>query len=377
MPSTLMLLSNPFRPDPRVMAEIRALKEVGIKVTLVSWDRDGTGPSRAEEHGIEILRLGPPCPPRSAAKVLRKLPRFWLNALIASKGLDFDIVHAHDFDTLPLGHITARLKGKPLLYDAHELYAKMVEHEVGPIWRLIWFWELACARRADAVITVSDSLALELSKRRKDGVTVVSTSQDPSILEGLRRDTVLAKYGLKGFILSYLGSLEPGRFAEEAASSFNPGDGVTVVMGGTGTLRPRIEELAKTNTWLKFIGVVGTDEALRLTYSSDLVVAMMDPSNPNNVVGTPGKIVNALACGRPMITNEGLQIAERIRHADAGIVVPYSRDAFREAVLSAKRDPKRLEAMGRNGRALYEREFSWEKSKENLLSVYRRLLPRA
>ena len=116
---------------------------------------------------------------------------------------------------------------------------------------------------------------------------------------------------------------------------------------------------------------------MRITSASDLVVAMMDPSNPNNVVGTPGKMVNALAVGRPMITTKGLEIAKKVEAEGCGIVIPYSKAAFVEAVKKASTNPKLLAEMGRRGRQLYDREYSWGRSKEELLRAYQALAGRS
>jgi len=124
---------------------------------------------------------------------------------------------------------------------------------------------------------------------------------------------------------------------------------------------------------VKFIGTVDTDEALRITYASDLVVAMMDPSNPNNVIGTPGKIINAMAVGRPMLTTKGLDIAKKVEAAGCGIVIPYNKGAFIEAVVKAASDLKSLAEMGRKGRQLYDQEYSWNRSRTELLSAYQAL----
>lgn len=374
MPSTLMLLSNPHRPDPRVLLEARALGSAGYGVHLISWDREASRAPEDDEDGIHVIRLGPKCPPRLAGRILTRLPRFWVRALRASKGLGFDVVHAHDFDTLPLGMAISKLSGKPLLYDAHELYAKMIENEVGPLSRIIWMWERRCARRAEAVITVSNALASELSVGRKHMATVVATSQDPSVIDGADVREIREKYGLKGFVVSYLGSLEPGRFVEEFITSFKPEDNITLLIGGSGTLEPLVAREARNNQALKFIGTVGADDALKLTWASDLVLAMMDPSNPNNVIGTPGKIINALAVGRPMVTTKGLNIAKKVEDAGCGIVIPYSRSAFVEAVLKVAADPRALTGMGRKGRELYDKEYSWTRSKDELLKVYQALI---
>ena len=374
MPSTLMLLSNPHRPDPRVLLEARALKSAGYELHLVAWDREQTRPIEADEGGVHVIRLGPKAPQRAPTRILVNLPRFWLRALRASRRLRLDIIHAHDFDTLPLGMAISKLTGKPLLYDAHELYAKMIEDEVGPLSKAVWFFERMCSARADAVITVSEAVADELSKGRGDRARVVSTSQDPSVIEGADVQAIRRRYGLKGFVVSYLGSLEPGRFIEETLTSFAPSDGITVLVGGSGTLKEVVESEAARNPAIKYIGTVDADEALRLTWASDLVVAMMDPANPNNVIGTPGKIINAMSVGRAIITTEGLDIARRVREAKCGIVVPYEKRAFVEAVKRAVAEPKPLLEMGRRGRELYDREFSWTRSRDELLRTYQSLV---
>lgn len=376
MPSTLMLLSNPYRPDPRVQLEAKALRSAGYQVHLLAWDREQSRPADADEGGVHVMRMGPKAPQRAPGKILARLPRFWLNALRASRRLKFDVVHSHDFDTLPLGMAISRLSAKPLLYDAHELYAKMIENEIGPISRLVWMWEKRCARRADEVITVSDALASELSHGRARRARVVSTSQDPSAVVGTDVQALRSRYGLKGFVLSYLGSLEPGRFVEETVTSFTSADKVTVVVAGSGTLKPAVTREALHNPAVRFIGSVDTDEALRITYASDLVVAMMDPSNPNNVVGTPGKIINALAVGRPMVTTKGLDISNKIAAAGCGFVIPYGKAAFIETVLKAASDPAGLTEMGRKGQELYERDYSWTASRDELIRAYQALIGR-
>ncbi len=374
MPSTLMLLSNPYRPDPRVRLEARALMAAGYDVHLIAWDREVSRPKTSDEEGVHVLRLGPRSPQRDPKAILARLPRFWYRALKASESVKFDLIHAHDFDTLPLGIIISGLSGRPLVYDAHELYAKMIEGEVGPISKLIWFKERRCARMADEVITVSDALAEELSHGRRTKASVVSTSQDPSVIEGADAAEIRKKYGLKGFVVSYLGSLEPGRLVEEALSALTPELDITFVVGGSGTLRPTVEKRASENPSVKFIGTVDSDEALRITWASDLVLAMMDPGNPNNVVGTPGKIINALSVGKPVLTTKGLNIAKKVEEAGCGLAIPYSGEAFAKAVKQLKNDSAALAEMGRRGRQLYEREYSWTKSRDELLRVYKSLI---
>jgi glycosyltransferase involved in cell wall biosynthesis len=373
MASTLMLLANPYRPDPRVQLEARALADTGHRVTILAWSRD-TGERGASRDGVvEVLRVGPRCPFRSAARMLTRLPRYWLAAMKASRRMEFDLVHCHDLDTLPAGLLIGLVRRRPVLYDAHELYAAMVKDDVGMWFRPLQALEHWLARRATAVITVSDALADVLSKGRRERPRVVMTSPDVAPMTGAETRVVRETYGLSGFVVSYLGSLEPGRFVEQMLGAFSPDDGVTLLIAGKGSLEGMVAE-ASSRGGVRYVGSVSTGQALRLTAASDLVTAMMDPSNPNNVVGTPGKILNSMALARPYVTTRGLRIAELTERVGSGLVAGYDRDSFREAVLGARKSPRSLVEMGRRGRAHFEAEFSWAKSRGQLLEAYDRLL---
>jgi glycosyltransferase involved in cell wall biosynthesis len=374
MPSTLMLLTNPFRPDPRVLREARPLIEHGLKVQLIAWDRDGALPKRATEHGIEILRLGPKCSYRSVGKVLSRLPRFWFRALNASRRLEFGLVHCHDFDTLPIGLVIGRLRGKPVLYDAHEIYSNMVRKDIGGFSRIVWRFERMLSRRADGIITINDTLAKPLSAGRKSPPRIVMNSPDTSVLEGADAAEIRARYNLKGFVISYLGSLEPGRFVKEMVGSIEPSDKLTLAIGGNGTMRPVAEKASLGNASIRFLGTIDTDEALRVTWASDLVVVMLDPTNPNYRISTPIKVLDAMACERPMVISEGLDISSKITETGCGFVIPYESEAFKATIAKALTSHDLLREMGRKGKEYFDRNWSWERSEIELLKAYQALL---
>ena len=373
MVSSLMLLTNPYRPDPRVLREARALLEAGHSVTLIAWDRDAAAFAETSEEGVRVIRTGPKAPFRSPLRVFIGLARFWIRALLIARRLEFDTVHSHDFDTLPLGLLLSRVRRKPLLYDAHELYSNMIGKDVRAISRFLWPFERRLSRCADEVITVNELLAGILSEGRRAPARLVRNSPDLSVMTPERVSAVRERYGLKGFLISYLGSLEPGRSVEELASSFSPDQGIMVVIGGSGTLQRAVEDLAAKNDCVAFVGRVDTDDALSITSLSDLVPAVHDPSNINYRRGTPIKVLEAMACGRAVITSKGLDISEIVEDAGCGLVIDYGREHLAEAVVRASMEPERLAEMGRRGAAYYKKHLSWERSKEALLDAYRAL----
>jgi len=369
-----MLLSNPFRPDPRVLREARWLIGSGIAVNLIAWDREEGRSGRALEDDVAVTRVGPECPFRAPGKVLMRLPRFWARTLFASKGMKFDVVHSHDLDTLPLGIVISKVRGVPIIYDSHEMYASMIRSEVGVVSRLVRLLEIVLSRRADRVITVNENLAGLFSVRRKDPARIVTNSPDTSVLKDANATEIRRKYNLKGFVVSYLGSLEPGRFVEEMMTSFDPNGDMSLIIGGTGTLERVVEKKALENPAIRFVRSVHTDEALRLTLASDLVVAMMDPQNENYRKGTTTKVLDAMACGRSVVTAEGLDIARMVTEAGCGFVIAYDQKAFYETLAKAKKSQRLLAEMGQKGRQYYEKHWPWEKSRNELVTVYESLV---
>jgi glycosyltransferase involved in cell wall biosynthesis len=374
MASTLMLLSNPHRPDPRVLREARALVEAGIGVHLIAWDRERGRASSSTEEDVRVTRLGPKSSYRSFSQVGSGLMRFWFGALRAARRAEFDVVHCHDFDTLPLGMLLARLHGKPLILDAHDIYSFMVVGEFAPVGRLLWPVERWMASKADELITTNEVMAEMLSAKRDKGAVIVRNSPDLSVLIGHEPEKTRARHGLDGFVVSYFGSLEPGRAVEELATSFSPDEGITVIIGGSGTLQPAVERASKDNPAVQFVGAIDTDEVLRITGASNIIPAMYDPSNPKYRICTPIKVLEAMACGKAMVTTKGLDISEMVEGIGCGFVIEYGREELVRTIREASKSRAKLQEMGRRGRKYFEQHLSWSSSKTALIGVYRALL---
>src|SRR5205085_4696124 len=74
--------------------------------------------------------------------------------------------------------------------------------------------------------------------------------------------------------------------------------------------------------------------------------------------GLPRALLEAAACGRPIVTTDMPGCREVVRHGENGLLVPsHDVGALAEALATLVRDPARRQAMGRAGRALVEREF--------------------
>jgi glycosyltransferase involved in cell wall biosynthesis len=92
--------------------------------------------------------------------------------------------------------------------------------------------------------------------------------------------------------------------------------------------------------------------------------------------GVPRALIEAAACGRPIVTADTPGCREVVRHGVNGLLVPPRTaaplaDALRQLLV----DPTRRTAMGRRGRELAVAEFSVEHVVEATLKVYGSLEP--
>ena len=88
--------------------------------------------------------------------------------------------------------------------------------------------------------------------------------------------------------------------------------------------------------------------------------------------GIPRAILEAMACGKPVVATRVAGIPEAVRDGETGYVVEVGdHEAFAARVLKLLRDPSLREKLGKNARALVEGEFNYEKIIPRLAEIIR------
>jgi glycosyltransferase involved in cell wall biosynthesis len=91
--------------------------------------------------------------------------------------------------------------------------------------------------------------------------------------------------------------------------------------------------------------------------------------------GVPKALLEAAACGRPIVAADMPGCREVVRPGVTGLVVPpHDPGALAAALAALARDPERRRAMGRAGRALVESEFGETRVAGETVALYQRLL---
>jgi len=183
VPRLLLVTPAELTRDPRARRAASAAKALGFGVVGLSGRISGEEPVPLRD--VVVVRAGrqgwtneqwttgaaarrDPAPLRELRGLYRlvRLVTRTVRLLRAGRTLgSVDVVHANDLDTLPAAYLLAKESGSRLVYDAHELYAEFEPDPPRLARAALARLERALARRADAVVTVSEPIADELRKR--------------------------------------------------------------------------------------------------------------------------------------------------------------------------------------------------------------------
>lgn len=359
----LMLLSNEYRPDPRVMTEAEALTEAGYHVTILCWDRNGERPLSEDQGGITILRLRHPV--KGPLRTFLLMPRVWLKMWKQSRGLPGRSVHAHDLDTLVPGVLIAWSRGVPLVYDAHDWFSRMIHEDMPFGGRVIDAGEDFMLKRVTRVITANPTLVRRYQEAGAQVALVLNTPPLPAVRPEVQGPRLRLFYG---------GSLEPQRYIIEMMDALADLDGWEMVVAGYGRLEEEIKRRAEKDDRIVFLGWIPRGQVMEEMQKANLIVCPLDIANANYRVATPNRLLESMAAGRAVIATDGTYGGEIVHQEDCGISFPWSEAAFHDAVVRLM-DPAFRKILADHGRAAAEREYNWGKMKERLLDIYAELYP--
>ena len=406
-PHVTMLLDNAFLPDPRVANEARSLTRAGCCVTILAWDREGERPPIEWWHGVRVERLGPRSRHHRGSVQALYFLAFWWRVFWRLLGARADVIHCHDFDTLPVGWLAAALKGCRLVYDAHESYADMLGGNVaGWIRRTVAWVERLLIGRADAVLTVGELLEADLRRRGARRTWVVGNwkpldafALDPAAVAAERRALVGGVPSTVGgvsprrdtrdgdipptimrdgdvpptsarLVVATIGWLNADRGIEPLLDAVEGLDDVVLVVGGDGTLAPRVREAAARCPRIRYLGFVDPARVPLYTCVADVVYHGLDATNPNARYGAPNKLFEALAAGKAVVCNDCGELGRIVREEGCGVVADaLTAEALARAFCELLEPGRLAECQARAGRAGRER-YNWAMAERRLLGLY-------
>ena len=168
------------------------------------------------------------------------------------------------------------------------------------------------------------------------------------------------------FQVSYFGAMGEANDLTAAVEAARLLPEVSFVLMGEGKRRAELERSAPPNVSFRTGGKV--DVARLASESSACLTLFKDV--PVLATNSPNKLFDTFAAGRPAIVNMDGWMRELVEQNDAGLYVrPGDAADLAEKVAWLRDNPGDAERMGRNARALAEREFGRDELARRALAV--------
>lgn len=371
-----MLLSNAFRPDPRVLKEARSLVHAGYNVTVLCWDRQGELPSQETIEGIVIRRLTPIHSVYVAgSRQILYLPRFWQQAITELANLKPDLVHCHDLDTAPIGYWYTRTHNIPWIFDAHECYPEQIGPQVNRFiyYGLLWL-EKFISSRATHVITVGQFLAQRF-ERFGATVSVIGNyavfPPPPSPISLTRSDIGLNP---DDFVVAYVGGFTQARAILPLIQSTQYFAKVKILLLGDGIQKEIIVAQLSTYPQVRYLGHVPQTHVPAYTALADAIYYGLYANNGNSQYSTPNALFNAMVAGKPIITTDIGEIAHIVKQKNCGLVVEKATPVLLAEAIRTLSNPTIRQLLGENAYRLAQNKYNWQTAEQTLINLYHNLL---
>jgi len=382
MPDIVMLLSNAFRPDLRVIKEATSLVGAGYTLTIICWDRIGELPiEETLPSGVRILRIHSIRTVYGAGpRQILYTPRFWSAAVQKALPLMPDLVHCHDLDTLYAGvRIKRHLKCK-LVFDAHEDYPTMMSLYLPGIFvPLLNTMERWLLHQVDATIAASSVFVDKLTSAGFTQAIHIPNVQNLAGFESVTQDQLACarqELGLapESFVISYIGGFTRNRLLLPLIEAMRSLPTTTLLLWGDGHQRRAVEEAVNGMANIRYFGWLPADQVPLYTCLSDVVYYCLKPDYPGAKFNAPNTLSNAMAAGRPVIANNIGDLGRIVRKTGCGLLLDeVTPQTIYEAIMKLS-DPALRHKLGEAGRQSAEAEFNWRVVEQRLLELYASLL---
>jgi len=348
--------------DQRMQRIAGTLQEAGYDVLLIGRRTPGSGALSARRFRQRRLSC-----------LFRRGPLFYLEfnirLFLALLTKPAEVIGSADLDTLPAGWLAARLKGLPVVYDAHEYFPESPELAGRPAKRRLWYAaERFLVPRTDAAYTVSDGIReLFLQRYGKDfrvirnlPVSVTVPTPDPD-----RPPYVL-----------YQGALNAGRGLEGLIRAM-PAIGPELWLAGEGDLSLALRKLADevAPDKVRFMGRVDPSELVRITAGALIGFNLLDDMGLSYRHSLANKFFDYIMAGIPQVCIDFEEYRKINARYPVAVLVPDTRpETIARTVSGLLADRSLREQLAANCRAA-RRELHWEAEIPELLAVYRECCP--
>jgi glycosyltransferase involved in cell wall biosynthesis len=374
-----VLTGFPHYPSGVVPQEYRAK----LRRLIMRDDLDGV---RVERTWLAAL------PNRKTWERILNYTSFTVSAALRGTFLDApDIVIATSPQLLEClaGLWIATLKGVPLIFEVRDLWPESLTLNANSRLNRMARWVLT--KLSDLLCKVSRHIVVVTPAFKKhlvehynvppEKISIIMNGVDPDVFTPSdETDSIVEEFGLGDrFVVSFIGVLGNAHglstVVRAAALLQETHPEVLLLLVGEGADKSNVQALLATMGLknLRMVGQQPRNKIPALIQASSACMVLLKKSEVFKTV-IPSKLLEFMACGRPVILGVEGQARELVEKADCGVWIPPEDSAsLAEAIDQLYRDCELRKRLGRNGRNYVVTYCSREQTARDYIAVLQRV----
>ncbi len=390
-----MILDKTFPPDPRVENEAVELIKAGNKVFLFCLHYTNEN-DETDANGIQIKRYKSNTLEYKFSALTYTVPVYsWLMKQKIShfiKHNKIEALHIHDMRIAQAtfwANKTFKLKTVLDLHDNFPEIMKFYPHlQKFPGKYLIspknWkHKEEQFIKKATKVITVSNEFVNEIIERtsvEKTKVELVPNTIRKSFYEDYTLDEKIIEKYKNDFVVLYLGDTNLRRGLQTAIRASkvlkNQITNYKLVIVGSNTTDIKLKQEIEENNLNDCVIMEGwQDVSLFQSYIKASAVCISPlHRNIQHDVAYANKLFQYMSFAKPLLVSNATAQKNLIQKVKAGLVhTEKDADDFCAKILELYYDASLRDKLGNNGQQFVMNEFTWDKTSQNLINLYKNL----
>lgn len=356
----ICLVSNDLNHDRRMQRICASLVEAGYHVTLVGRKKRKSLP--LVKRTFDQKRLWCGFEQGKLFYLILNIRLLWF--LLINR---FDAICAVDLDTIIPSIWVGKLKGKKIVYDAHEWFSEVPEvinrTMIQGFWRRVEKWAIP---RVDARYTVGQSLADALKKRYDHPFEVIRNV--PVVSENVQAPD-------KPTYLLYQGALNDGRGIESMLLVMYNLD-LPLYLAGEGDLlqylRNRVHQMNLSDK-VKFLGMLRPGELNKITQQAYIGINLLENKGLSYYHSLSNKFFDYVMAGVPQVCIRFPEYKKLNKEYEVAILIDDLKTTTLTDAITRLLKDQSLYGRLRNNCMRARAHWNWEAEKAILTKIYHEL----
>jgi len=362
-------------PGPYALSNAQA--ERGHFIHVVTKFRDGC--KQVDKRSKAIIH-------RIKAKSFLFDTLAFIKLMKLDRKISFDLVHLHGTSFFPFYFLLKIFFNKPVFMSVHairkrqyQIYKTRKIARYGPREKIEIFGEGVCISSSDYFLPVSQGLKEELISLygiSDDLMMVVDNGVESFFLKDFNKEKLRQKLGITEFTLLFVGNLNGRKDIGDVILALKNLVGkqynVKFIVVGSGPLKGHyltITQKARLADNVTFIDELEQKKLVDYYRACDAFVL------PSYYEGLPKVLIEAMACGLPIICSDIPGNNQLITDMVNGLLHPIEDvEALEQCIRYMVENRAEILKMGKRNRDIVRKQYTWKNVARNIDEAYRKLL---